>query len=331
MAVKDQVQDEQLKQLAMDIPTFLSQSRSKNTQDRYKSGFNKWLTWSEKFSEISSLPAKPIHVALFLTKLLQSNESLSVIESSFYAIKHFHKIACLDDPTSSDLCKNMLEAAKRTAKNVIKKKEPISSLHLHLIYDHIGGTSANLLQLRNFVIVLLSFAGFFRFSEVANLRRSDVTFNLTHMTIFIERSKTDIYRDGNYSFIAKTHSALCPVETLQRYFVMAGICDESEVYLFRSVSFLKSQNRYVLRINNIPISYTTAREAVMKLLGEIGLNPKQFGLHSLRSGGASAAANNEIKDRLFKRHGRWKSERAKDGYVKDSLDDLLSVSLGLGL
>ena len=145
----------------MDIPTFLSQSRSKNAQDRYKSGFNKWFNWSEKFAEISSLPAKPIHVALFLTKLIRSNDSLCVIESAFYAIKHFHKIASLDDPTSSDLCKNRLEAAKRTTTKVTKEKESISSLHLGLIYDHIGGASANLLQLRNFVNFLLSFAGFF--------------------------------------------------------------------------------------------------------------------------------------------------------------------------
>jgi pyocin large subunit-like protein len=39
----------------------------------------------------------------------------------------------------------------------------------------------------------------------------------------------------------------------------------------------------------------------------------------LRSGGASQAANNNVIDRLFKAHGRWRSENAKDGYVKDSL------------
>ncbi|XP_068236956.1 uncharacterized protein [Palaemon carinicauda] len=36
-------------------------------------------------------------------------------------------------------------------------------------------------------------------------------------------------------------------------------------------------------------------------------------------GGATSAANNGIKDRLSKRHGRWKSDKAKDGYIKDSL------------
>lgn len=38
-----------------------------------------------------------------------------------------------------------------------------------------------------------------------------------------------------------------------------------------------------------------------------------------------------IPDRLFKRHGRWRSESAKDGYVSDSLGKLLSVSSSLGV
>ena len=38
-----------------------------------------------------------------------------------------------------------------------------------------------------------------------------------------------------------------------------------------------------------------------------------------------------IADILFKRHGRWKSETAKDGYIKDALENRLSVSKSLGL
>ena len=40
------------------------------------------------------------------------------------------------------------------------------------------------------------------------------------------------------------------------------------------------------------------------MLEEVGSDKKQFSLHSLRSGGASAAANAGIPDRCFKRHGR---------------------------
>jgi hypothetical protein len=40
-----------------------------------------------------------------------------------------------------------------------------------------------------------------------------------------------------------------------------------------------------------------------------------YGLHSLRSEGESAAYKGGVLDRLFKVHGRWKAGNAKDGYV----------------
>ena len=64
---------------------------------------------------------------------------------------------------------------------------------------------------------------------------------------------------------------------------------------------------------------------------ELGCNPSVFGLHSMRAGGATQAANVGIPNRLFKRHGRWKSKNAKDGYIEDSLEQRLSVTKQLGL
>ena len=62
----------------------------------------------------------------------------------------------------------------------------------------------------------------------------------------------------------------------------------------------------------------------------VGLPPEKYGVHSLRAGGATAAANAGVPDRAFKRQGRWKSENAKDGYVKDTLAYRLSVTKSLG-
>lgn len=73
------------------------------------------------------------------------------------------------------------------------------------------------------------------------------------------------------------------------------------------------------------------REIFLRALSEVGEEPRKFGLHSLRSGGATAAASADIPDRLFKAHGRWRSETAKDGYVKDNINNILSVSKNLGL
>ena len=69
----------------------------------------------------------------------------------------------------------------------------------------------------------------------------------------------------------------------------------------------------------------------MKEAFKVITDVSKISLHSLRSGGASAAANAGIHDRLFKRHGRWSSKNAKDCYVKDNLVALLSVSHSLGI
>ena len=70
---------------------------------------------------------------------------------------------------------------------------------------------------------------------------------------------------------------------------------------------------------------------VFYAIRKAGLDPTILGTHSMRSGGATAAANNGVSDRLFKRHGRGKSDRSKEGYVKYYLEARLFVSRSLGL
>ena len=41
----------------------------------------------------------------------------------------------------------------------------------------------------------------------------------------------------------------------------------------------------------------------------------KVGTHSFRAGGATAAARAGVPDRLFQRHGRWKSEASKNMYI----------------
>lgn len=79
------------------------------------------------------------------------------------------------------------------------------------------------------------------------------------------------------------------------------------------------------------LSYTRCREIFKDALNEVGVDPKRYGLHSLRSGGATAAASVGVPDRLFKKHGRWRSEGAKDGYIQESLKNKLSVTSNLGI
>ena len=71
------------------------------------------------------------------------------------------------------------------------------------------------------------------------------------------------------------------------------------------------------------LSYSTLRDLFKAKVKKLGYRAERFGLHSLQAGGASAAANSDVPDRLFKRHGRWKSENAKDGYVEYSIETFI--------
>ena len=194
-----------------------------------------------------------------------------------------------------------------------------------LICSKYASPSANLSSLR----LAASFA-FLRFDELAKLRCCDVNFDhLDYVKISIVSSKTDVYRDGSSVLLARTGTVTCPYSILSRYFHVAALNRNSSDFVFRNLVYHKSTLSYSL--GSRPISYTRARELLLNSLVELGFPKSSYGLDSLRSGGASAAANAGISDRLFKRHGRWKSDRAKDGYVKDNINSLLSVSRSLGL
>jgi hypothetical protein len=78
---------------------------------------------------------------------------------------------------------------------------------------------------------------------------------------------------------------------------------------------------------NKPLSYTRCRELFIDALKLIGIqNSKIYGLHSLRSGGASHLANKGVGEELIMQHGRWKTTVAKNRYVKRDFDQRLLVS-----
>ena len=175
---------------------------------------------------------------------------------------------------------------------------------------------------------LLAYSAFLRFDELSRIRPADISFFEAWISIKINKSKTDQLRRGDQVVVARTNSSLCPVAMLESYMSQAGMQRAEKGFLFRRIT--KSRNGERLRAGDA-LSYTRLRECLKEKLLQLGYQAPQFGLHSLRAGGATAAANAHVPDRLFRRHGRWKTEVAKDGYVEDSLEDMLSVSNSLGL
>ena len=180
-----------------------------------------------------------------------------------------------------------------------KRKLPVFIDMVKRIVAKYSKVDANLKDLRISVIVHLGFAGFFRFNELANIGTSHIEFAHDHTSIFIPSSKKDVYKESNKAVIARTGNATCPANMVLRYMSAAKMDTDSSGLLIRQLIFSKNSNSYVL--GNKGISYSRCRENILDALAALGYDSKLFGLHSLRSDGATAAVKllgGTVSDRL---------------------------------
>ena len=325
------VKNPELKLLAEQLPPMALSSRQDKTVKNYLAGFQKWKQWCNKYDEIIPLPAESHFIALYLLELSNSSNSHAPVSLAFYSISWAHRSAGLNDPTKGDLPKMVREAAVRKLGQGNNKKEPISSQTLSMIIQKYANVDSDLMELRIAAICLLSFTAFLRYDELSTIKYCDVLFGKGYMKIFLESSKTDVYRVGEWVYVSSLDSPNCPVKIVKRYLRKAGFDSYTEDFIFRGITRNKNKHKRKLKTSNKPISYSTVRSLLLEVFRSVGKDPSVLGTHSLRKGGATAAARNAVEDRLFKKHGRWRSDKSKDKYVKENLTQKLFVSKNLGL
>ena len=313
--------------VAMRIPDIAMSSKAASTNKKYDGYFQKFEDWCKLYGFVP-LPAKVNTVCVFLSYLVGKKVSVALLHSYFYAINWKHNLSLLTNPCEDKLSKMILEGSKRILAVPVKRKEPLSVEMLRKIVTFYSSNS-NLKSVRLCTLVILGFSGFLKYSEIADLRMKDIQIFKEHIQINIKCSKTDQYRQGQNIIIAKTGSDLCPVSWVNKYIAVANLIPESEQYLFSPVKYIKSLDSYIL--SGTKLSYTRAREIFHEAIEAIGQDKNLFCLHSLRSGGCSAATNSEVEERLVMAHGRWKRISSKDGYVKNEFSKRISVSKNLGI
>lgn len=319
--------DPRLARLAERVKTTVMKSRADSTVRKYVGAFRRWCKWASDKEEITAFPVKAQQFVLYLEDIGSRSDSSAAVEEAVNSISWVQQIAGCEAISESQMVKVVVAGLKRILAKPKVKKEPITPQMLRQMMESTS-SPRTLTESRLMAICLLAFAGFLRVSEVMGLRCCEVKFRKDHMSILIASSKTDQYRDGAEVVIARIESSICPVRQLEEYFKLAELSPESTQKLFRGI--VKSAGGEKLRQGG-SLSYTRIREMLLGKLQELGHNPALYGTHSFRAGGATLAANSGVEDRMFKRHGRWASESAKDGYIKDSLETRLQVSKSLEL
>jgi len=167
------------------------------------------------------------------------------------------------------------------------------------------GTS--LRDCRDHALLLIGFMGALRRSELSALCIEDVTFANEGLVLVIRRSKTDQIGEGEPVGIPYgSDPTTCAVRVLKRWITIA---DVSGGPIFCAIT----RHGHVLRH---PLTGDSIARLVQRRAAAAGLDPRNYGAHSLRAGFATEAAANSIAESDIMRQTRHRSAAVMRCYVR---------------
>ncbi|WP_245629137.1 site-specific integrase [Alicyclobacillus shizuokensis] len=291
-------------QLAEQARAYVRSSKAPNTVRAYQSDWRAFIGWCEE-QGLSSLPAEPDTIALYMTYMAETGHKTSTIGRRIISIGLAHKAKGYASPTSSETVKTVWRGIRNTHGVAVSPKSPVLIEDLRRM---IRQTPHNLLGLRDRALLLIGFAGAFRRSELVSLYVEDVEFTREGLTITLRRSKTDQEGEGRKVGIPYgSHVETCPVRTLQSWLQSAGIVSGP---LFRRVD--KAGRVGVDRLCD-----KTVARVVKKYIQAIGLDADEYAGHSLRAGLATSAAMAGAPERAIMAQTGHKSVNMVRRYIRD--------------
>ena len=217
--------------LADHMTGYIVNSRSDNTAKSYFNAFKRWELFINSHG-FNALPALPVHIALYLTHLLDTGATCNTVNSAVYGIKWVHELNNYTDPTNNSYVHSLVESAKRVACPVKQKKDPVTVEMLINLCDKYSNCT-DLLIVRDLTMILLCFSGFLRYDEVSSLLCKNVKIKDNFLVLYIKKSKTDQYCNGNEVLITKGSSSACPYSMFLRCKNLSEVSLESDFFLFR--------------------------------------------------------------------------------------------------
>lgn len=259
---------------------YLSAQLAPSTLRAYRSDFAVFVRWCERHG-LDTKPAQPDTLVLFLAEQAQSGLAAITLERRLASINYVHRLHALPSPTDDARVRAALSGIRRIHGTAPRRqKTPLLDAQIIKMMAHCPAT---LRGLRDQTILALGFAGAFRRSELASLRLEQLKFSGDDVICTLPRSKTD--QDGKGMDKPILNGArLQPVSKLKAWLKRAGIDDG---YVFRRVDWGDAALE-------APLSSAWIARVVQHYAAAIGLDPKQLGAHSLRSGFITSCGEHEV-------------------------------------
>jgi site-specific recombinase XerD len=276
-------------------------ARSTATRRAYASDLRDFEQYCEA-NDLEALPATPQTVALYLAELA-GRRKVATVRRRVVAIARHHTLHGHIAPTADPVVREILQGIDRTHGVAPSKK---TALTAELLKDVLHRLDDTLRGRRDRALLLLTFAGGFRRSEVAALDVADVRFEKRGAVVTLRRSKTDQVGAGREVAIPQLRTeALCPVHAVRAWLAAAAIVEGP---IFRTFSM-----RGQLQVNRID-GRDVAR-LVQRLTSRARLEG-DFAAHSLRAGFVTSGAEHDITEASLQNVTGHRSATILRGYMR---------------
>lgn len=285
----------------------LNATKSDNTIDSYESDWNDFCDWCRYHSK-NMLPSTPETIVNYINDLADYAQ-MSTIRRRISAISENYNAGGYSEanPCRSWLVRETLSGLAHRIGSIQHGKTPIYWEELQKIVGLMDETSLS--DIRDKAILLLGFMGAFRRSEIVSLDVENIMHFTKGIVITIPHSKTDQSGEGQQIGIPYIpDQSMCAVRAVDAWISASHIVKGA---IFRSLikGGKVSDNRLTdKRVNLI----------VKKWVAAIGLDPSQYGGHSLRHGFATYAALHQIEERLIMKQTRHRSVEMVRRYINEA-------------
>ena len=250
-------------------------------------GFEKWCSGHQ----VAGFPCPPETLEAFLVHLAEQGLKASSIDQARWAINARHKWANLPPPGDSERVRVVMAGIRRTIGSRQHRKAALTIEHLREVTFR-----SDLIGRRDKALLLLGFAAGLRRSELAGLEVEDLQLSPEILRVHLRRSRTD--QDGRGEWVDVVPAAsprCCPLVALREWLIAAELEGGP---VFRAI------NRWGAlggRISTAAIGHIVKQTAAA-----CGLDPSQYGSHSLRAGCATYLLDHGVPLNIVAKQGRWK-------------------------
>ncbi|NQV36262.1 MAG: tyrosine-type recombinase/integrase [Phycisphaeraceae bacterium] len=275
------------------VTEYARAARSERTKEAYRDDWKDYSKWARD-KNFLPLPSSPDAVALYLAERAETLKP-STLARRLVGIRTAHKLAGFDLPTNAPVIRDTLTGIKRQRGSALSQKAPLTIDNLREICKTEKTT-------RNRAILVVGFAAALRRSEIAALNHQDVSFVKEGLILFLPQRKND--QEGKGTSIGITfgsHIHTCPVRSLRDWLAERGT-NPGPLFTTKSGRRFAGQD----------IAAIVKQGAV-----RIGLDPKDYGGHSLRAGFATEAARAGASERSIMRQTGHRSIPMVRRYIRE--------------